>query len=46
MDNLEARELAVSDRNGHQYSLRVRPYKTLENKIEGAVLALVDLETA
>jgi len=33
----------VQDKNGNWYSLRVRPYMTLDNKVEGAVLVLVDI---
>lgn len=44
VDNLEVREQEVQDRQGHWYSLRIRPYKTTENKIEGAVLVLVDID--
>ena len=44
IENLEVREEEVQDRRGHWYSLRVRPYKTTENKIEGAVLVLVDID--
>ena len=43
IDSLETRELEVKDRAGNSYSLRIRPYKTMENKIEGAVLVLIDL---
>jgi two-component system CheB/CheR fusion protein len=44
IDNLETRELEVHDRNGKLFLLRVRPYKTTENKIEGAVLVLIDID--
>jgi two-component system CheB/CheR fusion protein len=44
IDNLETRELQVHDRNGKLFLLRVRPYKTTENKIEGAVLVLIDID--
>jgi two-component system CheB/CheR fusion protein len=44
IEKLEVRELAVQDRNGRNYSLRIRPYKTTDNKIDGAVVVLVDLE--
>lgn len=37
-------EREVRDRHGHWYSLRLRPYKSLENRIEGAVLMLVDID--
>ncbi len=33
----------VQDREGHWYSLRILPYKTMEGTIEGAVLTLVDI---
>jgi len=35
----------VKDRQGKLYSLRVRPYKNLDNKIDGAVIALFDVDT-
>ena len=38
------RERKVRDMEGRDYSLRVRPYRTTDNKIDGAVLTLVDLE--
>jgi hypothetical protein len=34
----------VTDLEGRDYSLRVRPYHTTDNKIDGAVITLVDLE--
>jgi two-component system CheB/CheR fusion protein len=43
IENLEVRELKVQDRTGTQYLLRVRPYKTTDNKIEGAVMVLMDV---
>ncbi len=43
IDNLTARELEVKDHQGHWWSVRVRPYKTTDNKIDGAVVALVDI---
>ena len=33
----------VTDKQGRAYSLRVRPYRTSDNKIDGAVIALVDI---
>jgi len=36
-------EREVQDHQGNWYSLRIRPYKNLENHIDGAVLALVDV---
>ena len=39
-------EREVKDRQGDLLSLRIRPYKNMENRIEGAVLVLFDLEPA
>ena len=44
IDTVGVREREVQDRQGRWYSLRVRPYLTLDNKIDGAVLALVDID--
>jgi two-component system CheB/CheR fusion protein len=37
-------EREVQDRDGRWYSLRVRPYVTLDNKVDGAVLVLMDID--
>jgi two-component system CheB/CheR fusion protein len=44
IENLETRELEAQHRDGRKYLLRVRPYRTTENKIEGAVMALIDID--
>jgi two-component system, chemotaxis family, CheB/CheR fusion protein len=44
VDTLHLREIEVRDRAGHWYSLRIRPYRTKDNKIDGAVLALLDID--
>ncbi len=44
IDTVSARECEVQDRQGLWYSLRIQPYKTLENKIDGAVIMLVDID--
>ena len=44
IDTLETREMPVRDRNQRNYLLRIRPYKTSDNKIEGAVLMLIDVD--
>lgn len=38
------REREVRDREGRWYCLHVRPYLTLDNKVDGAVLVLVDID--
>jgi two-component system, chemotaxis family, CheB/CheR fusion protein len=45
IDTASPREREVQDSQGRWYSLRVRPYRTLENTIEGAVILLVDVDT-
>ncbi len=36
----------MRDRQGNWFSLRIRPYKNVENRIDGAVLALFDIQSA
>lgn len=45
IENVHPREREVRDRQGRFLSLHVRPYKNLENRIDGAVLALFDIDT-
>lgn len=42
---VEPREREVLDKDGNWYVLRARPYLSLENKIDGAVLVLTDINT-
>ncbi|MBV5311348.1 PAS domain-containing protein [Chromatium okenii] len=42
-DTLIPRELEVQTTTGVWYALRIHPYRTLENVIEGAVITFVDL---
>ncbi len=44
IDTIAPVEREVQDRQGHWYSLRIRPYRSLENKIDGAVLTLYDVD--
>ncbi|MGB9475428.1 MAG: chemotaxis protein CheB [Candidatus Udaeobacter sp.] len=44
IDTLSTRERRVTGKEGRVYSLRVRPYRTTDNKIDGAVLTLVDID--
>jgi two-component system CheB/CheR fusion protein len=46
IDKVTPVEREVLDHEGRWYSLRIRPYKGIENRIEGAVLALVDIDAA
>jgi two-component system CheB/CheR fusion protein len=44
MDTVAPIERDVRDRQGRWFALRIRPYKNLDNKIDGAVLALFDID--
>jgi two-component system CheB/CheR fusion protein len=43
-ETLNVLERKVKDLEGREYSLRVRPYRTIDNKIDGAVITLAELE--
>ena len=43
LETLEVREREVRDQKGGWYSLRLQPYRTPENKIDGAVITLIDI---
>ena len=38
----QTREL--HDNQGHWYSMRIRPYKTLDQRIEGVVISFIDID--
>lgn len=40
---LAVKEKEVRDKEGHWYSLVVRPYKTIDNRIEGVLMTVVDI---
>ena len=40
---LDAQEREVQDSDGRWYRLRIRPYRTVENVIDGAVVTLIDI---
>jgi two-component system CheB/CheR fusion protein len=46
IDTVTIKELEALDRTGHRYSVRIRPYKDQENRIDGAVLAFADTHEA
>ncbi len=41
---VEPRERDVQDKTGRWQSLRVRPYKGVDNRLDGAVLAVIDID--
>jgi two-component system CheB/CheR fusion protein len=44
VDSMSVKESECRDRNGKLYSLRIRPYKNIENRIDGAVIALFEIQ--
>ncbi len=42
--DVREQEHEVRDASGYWYALHVRPYVTLDNKVDGAVLVLVDID--
>ena len=44
IDSVREREREVRDESGHWFLLRVRPYLTLDNKVDGAVVVLIDID--
>ncbi|BAY22164.1 signal transduction histidine hinase [Calothrix sp. NIES-2100] len=44
ISTLNFKSQEVQDSEGHWYDLRIRPYRTIDNKIDGAVVVLVDID--
>ena len=44
MATLTPSERDVQDEEGHWYSIRVLPYRSIDNKIDGAVMAFIDID--
>ena len=44
IDNLVTKEMEVEDRNGRWHVLRARPYRTVDNRIEGVVLVMFEID--
>ena len=43
LDSLIPKEMEIQSIDGHWYLMRILPYRTIENVIEGAVLTFVDI---
>jgi two-component system CheB/CheR fusion protein len=39
-------EFEAQERNGQWYSIRIRPYKTIDNRIDGAVIVFINIDEA
>jgi two-component system, chemotaxis family, CheB/CheR fusion protein len=44
IDSVQITALEIQDRAGHWYDLQIHPYKTIENKIDGAVLVFINID--
>ncbi len=42
---MDAQSIEVQDKDGHWYMLRLRPYKTMDNRIEGVVMTFIDIDS-
>ncbi len=45
IETLEMKESEVQDRQGRWHRMQIRPYKTTDNKIDGAIVSLVDIDS-
>lgn len=44
LDTLNSKEIEVQDKNKKWFRLQIKPYKTIDYRIDGGVLALVDID--
>ena len=44
IDTMAMTEAEVQDQQGRWYRMQIRPYKNTDNKIDGAILSLVDID--
>ncbi len=45
LETVVGKDRDVADKEGHWYSMSIRPYRTSDNRIDGAVLTLLDIES-
>jgi two-component system, chemotaxis family, CheB/CheR fusion protein len=45
METMTIKEFETQDHQGRWYQLQIRPYRTGDNKIDGAVIALLDIDS-
>jgi two-component system CheB/CheR fusion protein len=43
---VDPQQQEIQDRTGRWHSLRIRPYKGLDNRLDGAVITLIDIDVA
>ena len=44
IEDMIPKEIEVKDKEGRWYSVRIRPYRTIDNKIDGALISLIDID--
>ncbi|MES9954444.1 MAG: chemotaxis protein CheB [Candidatus Thiodiazotropha sp. 6PLUC2] len=44
IDTMVTKSIEIEDDQGHWYSVRIRPYRTLDNHIDGAVITFIDID--
>jgi two-component system CheB/CheR fusion protein len=44
LESLAPKDLELCDKQGRWWSMRIRAYKTMDHKIDGAVIALMDIQ--
>lgn len=44
IDTLQTKEQEIQTLSGYWYNLRIRPYRTTENQIDGVVMVLLDID--
>jgi two-component system CheB/CheR fusion protein len=46
VDTMSMREREVQDLGSRWYSMRIRPFRTMDNRIDGAVMTFIDIDAA
>jgi two-component system CheB/CheR fusion protein len=44
LEQVQIKETDLQDRRGKWYNMQIRPYKTMDNRIDGAVLVFIDID--
>jgi two-component system, chemotaxis family, CheB/CheR fusion protein len=46
IESITAKEFEAQDDDGHWYAVRIRPYKTMDNNIDGVVISIIGIDDA
>jgi len=44
MEKVSQKDLEIQDRDGRWYSMRLRPYRTADNRIDGVLMIFIDIQ--